>query len=218
MPVDAHGSGQNPNDHGRLITRFHHALAESRKALGAHAALLPNGRISRFDALLGDFERRRVRIAVYGEVKAGKSTLVNALAGAALSPSSFGPLTSVPIRITYGSQTTWSAGGHSFNSVDELAAAMRSDAAAEEVSVTTDLDLLQLGGQVDLVDTPGVGSEDRYDEISARALQSLDAVVLVVRYPALFTRFTRHLMRSLEGDIGKLFVVCLLYTSPSPRD
>ncbi len=73
--------------------------------------------------------------------------------------------------------------------------------------VETDLDLLELGGQVDLVDTPGVGSAAVFDAISADALRALDAVVLVVRYPALFTQFTRHLMDGLQGQIGKLFVV-----------
>ena len=205
MPAEPDGDAAQ-NTEGRLATRFQHALAETRRALGSHASLLPSGRIARFDALIADFDKRRIRIAVYGEVKAGKSTLVNALAGADLTPASFGPLTSAPVRITYGPQTAWSAGGKSYASVDELAAALASEA-TDEVTITTDLDLLQLGGQVDLVDTPGVGSEDRFDEISAQALRTLDAVILVVRYPALFTRFTRHLMASLEEDIGKLLVV-----------
>jgi predicted GTPase len=208
-PTSPAGDG----DPGRLATRFHAALAESRRALGAHASLLPSGRIARFDSLLADFEKRRVRIAVYGEVKAGKSTLVNALAGDVLSPASFGPLTSVPVRITWGPETAWSADGQHFATADELAAAMRAETPAEEVTITTNIELLRLGGQLDLVDTPGVGSEDRFDEISAGTLRSLDAVILVVRYPALFTRFTRHLLASLEGDIGKLFVVWNLDTA-----
>jgi hypothetical protein len=84
---------------------------------------------------------------------------------------------------------------------------MREGEGGPEVVVETDLDLLQLGGQVDMLDTPGVGSEDRFDSISAEVLRFLDAVVLVVRYPALFTQLTRKLMKGLESDIGKLFVV-----------
>lgn len=197
----------DPQAYGRLATEFHEALAETRAALGGHSKLLPDGRLARFDSLLRDFDRRRVRIAIHGEVKAGKSTLINAIAGSALSPASFGPLTSVPIRITYGEETSWTAGGQSFQSVEELAEAMRDAIAVDEVKVTTNLDLLRLGGQVDLVDTPGVGSDDAHDEVSARALRALDAVILVVRYPALFTKFTRNLMRDLEGDVSKLFVV-----------
>ena len=60
---------------------------------------------------------------------------------------------------------------------------------------------------MDLLDTPGVGSAAQFDAVSAEVLHSLDAVILVVRYPALFTQFTRHLMDGLQADIGKLFVV-----------
>jgi hypothetical protein len=191
-----------------LATAFNEALRAAREALEAHAGLLPEGRLADFDSLLAEFARRRVRIAIYGEVKAGKSTLLNALAGAELSPAAFDPLTSVPVRVTYGLETKWRADGRTFDTVGDLARLMRSGVVdAREVVVQTDLDLLQLGGQVDLEDTPGVGAEARFDSISARELAALDAVIVVLRYPALFTRFSRELVRRLEGDIGKLFVV-----------
>jgi hypothetical protein len=98
--------------------------------------------------------------------------------------------------------------GHRLDSIAELTQLMRTGVRdAAEVVIETNLDLLQLGGQVDLLDTPGVGSEERFDAISADALRSLDAVVLVVRYPALYTQVTRRLMDGLQADIAKLFVV-----------
>ena len=198
---------------GRLATQLNDALARARLALEPHAALLPEGTLAGLDALLAEFARRRVRVALYGEVKAGKSTLLNAIAGAALSPVAFEPLTSLPVRVTYGERTTWRVGDRRLESLAELERLMRESAVdaalsdVQEVVAETDLDLLELGGQVDLLDTPGVGSAAQFDAVSADVLRSLDAVILVVRYPALFTQFTRHLMDGLQADIGKLFVV-----------
>jgi hypothetical protein len=213
------GDNTTTRPYGTLATAFNGSLRAAREALEEHAALLPEGRLGNFDTLLAEFARRRVRIAIYGEVKAGKSTLLNALAGAELSPAAFDPLTSVPVRVTYGLETKWRADGRTFETVDDLARLMRSGVVdAREVVVQTNLDLLQLGGQVDLEDTPGVGAEARFDSISASELAALDAVIVVVRYPALFTRFSRELVRRLEGDIGKLFVVWNLDTACADLD
>lgn len=199
---------------GELTTRLNTAVAEARKALDGHAGILPDGTLAALDEVLAELARRRVRIALYGEVKAGKSTLINAIAGTVLSPAAFEPLTSIPVRVTYGPTTAWRIAGRRLASVTELEGIMRGNpSGVHEVLVETNLNLLQLGGQVDLLDTPGVGSVVDFDAVSAEALRSLDAVVMVVRYPALFTQFTRRLMEGLETDIGKLFVVWNLDTA-----
>jgi hypothetical protein len=215
--IDERGDlGAAVQAYGALATQLTAAVGRGRRGLEAHAAVLPAGTLANLDTLLAEFARKRLRIAIYGEVKAGKSTLLNAIAGAALSPVGFEPLTTVPVRVTYGPCTAWRVGERQLDSVAQLERVMRDpdpgprDTAAVapgEVVVETDLDLLELGGQVDLLDTPGVGSAAQLDAISATALRSLDAVVLVVRYPALFTQFTRRLMENLQSDIGKLFVV-----------
>jgi hypothetical protein len=198
---------------GALSRRLNDALAQARQALAPHAKWLPDGALADIDTLLAEFARRRVRVAIYGEVKAGKSTLLNAIAGRVLSPVAFDPLTSVPLRVTYGDDAVWRIGDRRLDSLAALERFMRvhldagASPAVTEVVAETNLDLLQLGGQVDLLDTPGVGSAAPFDAVSADALRALDAVILVVRYPALFTEFTRRLMDGLRADIGKLFVV-----------
>ena len=194
---------------GLLATALRESLQLARDLVQAEEPHLPPGTLPRLDQLLGEFSRRRIRIAVFGEVKAGKSTLINAIAGKALSPVAFDPLTSVPVHITYGQETSWSVNEHRLHSLQELESFMREHPFnASEVRVTTPLDLLSLGGQVDLLDTPGMGSRDRhFDAVTDEILEALDAVILVVRYPGLFTRFTGELVNRLDAKISKLFVV-----------
>jgi len=209
LAVDARSNDDiSGGAYGALATRLSEAVTAGASALDGHAALLPQDRLSALRAVHTELAARRIRIAIYGEVKAGKSTLLNAIAGTVLSPDAFEPLTTIPVRVTYGNSNRWRAEDYVLDSVSDLEQVMRDGVAGlREVVVESNLDLLQLGGQVDLLDTPGVGSEERLDSVSADALRSLDAVVLVVRYPGLFTQFTRRLMDGLEKDIGKLFVV-----------
>ena len=206
---DTHGnSNLDAHTYGVLATRLTAALSAARAALAAHDAHLPDRAVADLDALLDELARRRIRIALYGEVKAGKSTLLNAIAGTALSPVAFEPLTSVPVHVTYGPTTSWRVGDRELHSLAEVEQLMRdAGGAATAVVAQTNLDLLQLGGQVDFVDTPGVGSDAAHDAVSDATVHALDAAVLVVRYPALFTQFTRRLVEGLDADIGKLFVV-----------
>jgi len=184
------------------------SLQQVQSLLHAHAAHVSSRLLAELPALLESFGKQHVRIAVCGEVKAGKSTLLNAIAGADLSPVAFEPLTNVAVRITHGATTVWRVGSQTVDGLAELEQAMRRGTTEKaEVVVETNLDLLQLGGQVELLDTPGLGSDARMDSVSAEALRSLDAIILVVRYPALFTEFTRQLVRGLSHDISKLFVV-----------
>ncbi len=225
---DQHQTGETGLDHRAvavLATALRDTLFEARAIVAREAAYVSEGTLERLSTLLEKFEQHRIRIAFFGEVKAGKSTLVNAVAGQVLSPVAFDPLTSVPVRITYGRETSWCVNGRVLRELSELEQWMRQDPfSATEVVVTTPLELLSLGGQVDLLDTPGLGGRDEhFDRITEETIRALDAAVLVVRYPALFTRFTHELVERLASHVSTLFVVWNLdptsrELSPSERE
>ncbi len=191
-----------------LPEELRQTLQRVQALLRAHAGHVPSRLLAELPEMQQAFGRQQVRIAVCGEVKAGKSSLLNAIAGADLSPVAFEPLTSMPVRVTFGPATTWRIGPRAMEGLEALEEAMRgSTFGKSEVVVETNLDLLQLGGQAELLDTPGLGADAKMDSVSADALRALDAVILVVRYPALFTELTRRLAKDLSHDISKLFVV-----------
>lgn len=212
-------SSTTPQLSESISDQLKNALQQAHATLSAHAAHLASALLADLDSLRQQFGQQHVRIAVCGEVKAGKSTLLNAIAGAALSPMAFEPLTNVPVRITHGPATTWRIGAQTVSGLAALEAQMRQSSISNtEAVVETNLDLLQLGGEVELLDTPGMGSDARMDTVSADALRCLDAIILVVRYPALFTEYTRQLTRGLSHDISKLFVVWNLDASCQSLD
>lgn len=190
-----------------LPEELRQTLQRVQALLRAHAGHVPSRLLAELPEMQQAFGRQQVRIAVCGEVKAGKSSLLNAIAGADLSPVAFEPLTSMPVRVTFGPATTWRIGFRTVDGLGALEQAMRAASGKSEVVVETNLDLLQLGGQAELLDTPGLGADAKMDSVSAEALGALDAVILVVRYPALFTELTRRLANDLSHDISKLFVV-----------
>ncbi len=195
-------------DWGRLAMQLAEGVRQAHRALVPHQACLPPEALAELEALVAELAQQRIRIAICGEVKTGKSTLLNAIAGATLSPVGFEPVTAIPVRVTYGERTEWKVGAQSLGSAAALEDWMRANPrGSAEAVVTTPLDLLRLGGQVDLVDTPGVGAEDAWDAVTGATVASLDAAVLVVRYPGLYTRATRDRAAALEQSLGKLFVV-----------
>lgn len=137
-------------------------------------------------------------IVVAGEAKQGKSTLVNALIGADLSPVDVDVATAAPVRIAYGPEPsavlTLVTGDRLTIPPAEL---------AEWISMAgADLDRLRQVGSAEvevpspllapgvvLVDTPGVGGlVAGHAAMTLRALESATAMLFVTDADALLTR------------------------------
>jgi Dynamin family len=153
-------------------------------------------------------------IAVLGEFKRGKSTLVNALLGTELLPTGVLPLTAVATEVSYGAPaaTIVFLDGHAEQvAADDLAnyvteaknPSNERKVARAEVKVTAEL----LHSGAVLVDTPGTGSVFGHDEAAARALLEADGAVVVFSADAPLSKQERELVNTLSARQGPTFYV-----------
>ncbi len=161
-------------------------------------------------------EAQRYHIAVLGEFKRGKSTLVNALIGAPILPTGVIPVTSVAteihfsqprsgIRVVFDDATTREL------PLSELARyvserdnpANRLGVRRVEVKVEA-----PLGAQgVVLVDTPGVASVSEQHTLAAKeALADSDGAVVVLSVDAPLSEQEEGLLADLADRGGRVFV------------
>jgi len=158
---------------------------------------------------------QRFHIAVLGEFKRGKSTLVNALIGQEILPSGVVPLTAVATEVHFGighSTVVFTDGRRLPIEEDEIAAYVTEKEnpanvkAVARVKVGTH-EAFGTPGVV-LVDTPGVASVNEHNTAVARDLLSQsDAAVLVLSADSPLSESELAMLAELEARCEKVFVV-----------
>ena len=161
-------------------------------------------------------EAQRYHIAVLGEFKRGKSTLVNALIGAPVLPTGVVPVTSVATEVHFahphpGLRVVFDDVTSRELPLSELARyvserdnpANRLGVRRVEVHVDT-----PLGAQgVVLVDTPGVASVSEQHTLAAKeALSDSDGAVVVLSVDAPLSEQEESLLADLADRGGRVFV------------
>lgn len=150
----------------------------------------------RMDGLLDRLRNGRLQLAVIGQFKRGKSTLVNALLGTPVLPAGVIPLTSIPTFIAWGPaprilvtyESTQSSNEFDVGEPERLRAALfklvaeeanpRNVLGVRRVDLFFPSPFLQKG--VILIDTPGIGSTHQHNTDAALAvLPECDAAIFV---------------------------------------
>ncbi len=129
-------------------------------------------------------DRAQLRVLVLGEIKQGKSTLINALLGEALLPSGVTPTTGAVVQIVRGEQLSrFLVGPDGTRKLLEPEPFARLARGKEEhigtLLVTTQSEHLPMG--VELVDTPGINDLERFRSLISRGeLPRGDVIILVL--------------------------------------
>ncbi|NES16993.1 MULTISPECIES: dynamin family protein [Micromonospora] len=142
----------------------------------------------RLAALRRRWRERRLRVLVVGEAKRGKSTLVNALLGRPVVPTGVTPVTALPTIVRRGRperlQVDHLDGHTAQHPLADLPDLVTETGNPDNIRGVADLvvhlDAVLLD-DLDLVDTPGVGSVfARSAAATTTALDTMDAAVFVV--------------------------------------
>jgi len=165
----------------------------------------------------------RLQLAVVGQFKRGKSTLLNALLGERVLPSAVTPLTAIATFLRNGSSPKMiseDAQGRreemNPNSADELRSLLEARVTEDgnpqnrlsltRVEIEYPLPLLAAG--IVLIDTPGVGSTYRHNTETAKAtLPECDAALFVVSPDPPITAIEIDYLKELRAVAATIVVV-----------
>lgn len=204
----------------RSYTKAKLALAaELRSLRGLLKHRASRTRLEECDELMAKLAEDRFVLAVLGQFKRGKSTLMNAIIGRELLPVGALPLTSAITILRYGAKErlliTRAETGPMFpqvESIERLAEFVTEKQnpsnckGVKEACVELPLSFLRRG--VEFVDTPGVGSAiEANTTTTMNFLAECDAVVFVTSVDSPLTRIELDFLKSVGGLVGKIFFV-----------
>lgn len=208
-------------DHRRLRTNM---VADLKRVQEFARKLELDETVAHIDTLLLQHEHKNFNVAVVGEFKRGKSTLINALLGRQVLPANVLPCSATLNRITYGVRPAVEIryrGSHDQpGKVERIEIEQLADyvtkltpeseqraADIEEAVVQYPLELCKNG--VDIIDTPGLNDEDNMTAITYSVLQRTDAAIFVILATSPFSETEKDFLNNmLTEDLAQvLFVV-----------
>ncbi|MFH0730093.1 MAG: dynamin family protein [Pseudomonadota bacterium] len=170
------------------------------------------------------FAEGRFHLAVLGQFKRGKSTLLNALTGESILPVGVVPLTAAPTFIQFGETPKISVRYQDKRKETEFTGASTgernaylADFVTEEgnpenklgiAEVQVDLPAPILAGGVVLIDTPGIGSTYRHNTTATlNFLQQCDAALFLISADPPITEVELEFLREVREKVPRLFFV-----------
>lgn len=166
----------------------------------------------------------RFNLAVLGQFKRGKSTLLNALLGETLLPTSVIPVTAIPTFIRFGGSPLVRVLGENGRGIEEYRGGSTEERLrfltryvteegnphnqleVSEVELFLPSPLLQRG--VVLIDTPGIGSTYRHNtEATLNFLPQCDAALFLISADPPMTEVEGEFLREVRKRVPRLFYI-----------
>ena len=156
-------------------------------------------------------------LAVLGQMKRGKSSLINALLKADILPTGVLPVTAIITELRYGevarATVVYSTGGLRedvpISTLSDYISEARNPGNRKQVgSVEIAYPSPFLKNGIVLIDTPGIGSTHAHNtETTERYITQIDAGILVLSVDPPITEIESHFVRDIKTEIPKLFFV-----------
>lgn len=208
------------SDFERAWGMFQERQGQGMVAADENATSLINGELAR---LRRDLEGTRFTVGLFGLIKRGKSTLLNALIGREVSTMHVTPETAVPVYVAYGEKpyalVHFADGRTERVGVTETAAYTsqrhngRNQLGVTHVEQFVPVGFLRHGAR--LLDTAGLDDADieaGYGQRTLRELDSVDAGIVVFLTPPTVGATELEFLEDLaHRDLKKTFLVCNMY-------
>ncbi len=184
---------------------------------------------SRIRKLQIRYVEEQFQLAVLGQFKRGKSTLLNALLGAPLLPSALIPVTSIPVFLRSGKRpevrVTFLDGRSEVADQDALALFVTEEKnpnnqkQVREVEVSYPASVLEAG--ITLIDTPGIGSTFKHNtQTTLDFLPQCDAALFLVSADPPITEVEVQFLKEVKQQVARIYFVLnkVDYLSPDESD
>lgn len=178
----------------------------------------------KLDDLASRYSEGRFHLAVLGQFKRGKSTLLNALTGEPILPVGVVPLTAAPTFLQYGEAAEITIQYKDGRPADRFTGASTAERSAflagfvtekgnpknklGVAEVQVDLPAHILSGGLVLIDTPGIGSTYRHNTLATlNFLEQCDAALFLVSADPPITEVELAFLRQVSEKVPRLFFV-----------
>jgi GTP-binding protein EngB required for normal cell division len=210
-------------DNDEIASLRHYTLAKQEVATSVRAAkqfFQAHGMreaAERCQALVVQLAEDRFNLAVVGQFKRGKSTLMNAVLGCDLLPAGLLPLTSAITTLCYGSTERVVLRRKGWGLEQEVPLAQLATYITERgnpgnekglVEARVELPLPFLRRGLHFIDTPGIGSARHENTATTYSfLPQMAAVIFVTSVEAPLSEAEEHFLVDIRGQARQLFVV-----------